>query len=186
MSPWTSPRRIRKHLFHNHCLGQIEKLLTLKHWYTLFQTQIGLDVMVMCISHYCILPVIWSSFPKYGILCMPIPYTFALTIKRYTLSQGKYCMFYILPWESEWMDTSFTSVFLMEDWVVYHAPLFFPSIFMSIILSYIVCQNFAFHLLNYWLTLRRISRTSDQMHLRSISGINNDQNLHVKSSMTHE
>jgi len=45
------------------------------------------------------------------------------------------------------MDTSFTSVFLMEDWVVYHAPLFFPSIFMSIILSYIVCQYFAFHLL---------------------------------------
>jgi hypothetical protein len=91
----TSPRRIRKHLFHNHCLGQIEKLLTLKHWYTLFQKQIGLDVMVMCISQYCILPVIWSSFPKYGILCMPIPYTFWVNEMR---NIGRRCKTILCSW----------------------------------------------------------------------------------------
>jgi hypothetical protein len=62
-------------------------------------------------------------------------YRFTLKIKYYTPPQGKWSIFYILPWQYEWMNTSL------------------------IVLSCLVCQCFIF-----LLTIRRISRAYNQMH----------------------
>jgi len=45
-----------------------------------------------------------TNFSRHGTyFYMPIPYSFALTIKYYIPSHGKWSMFYILHWRIEWM-----------------------------------------------------------------------------------
>jgi hypothetical protein len=122
----------------------------------------------------------------------------------YTPSQGTWSMFYILRCQLEWMNTSLS--FSTEIWH-YMVANFVSDRTLSCLSRFV---NFAstFSIKRYawikynsvvWnrqqifrisftqrLTLRRISRTSNQRNPHFTFGINNYQSLHFKSSMTCE